>query len=274
MDDTYQIKVLQKAFNILELFNENALELTASEIQQSLSLNKTTTFRLLKNLEGLGYLEKDPESQRYRLGIKLVHLGSLVKPYITLKRVAKSLLLDLNKRTKETVHLAVLHKGQSLYLEKIEGSRTIRVTTSIGSKLPAHCSGVGKVLLSGLNFDKVAEIAQERGLKKYTANTIDNLDNLAEELRQVRVEGLAVDNEEIEQGLMCVAAPIFYGGSIVAAVSLSVPKDRFLLHRDDLASEIKKTAAGISQLLDQLDPTASTSNSLPRNHRQNPRELQ
>ncbi len=254
MESKYKIKVLEKALRMLDLFNSEGKELTATEIQNALSLNKTSAFRIIKNLEEFGYLEKDPETLKYRLGIKIYFLGSLVKPYVLLRRVAKPLLEKLNRQCEETVHLAVLNKGESLYLEKIEGKKTIRVMTSKGIKLPAHCSGVGKVLLAGLDAEALSKIVEERGLKRFTRNTITTLPELNQELERVRKQGYAVDNEEIEDGLMCAAAPVFINGRLVAAISLSVPRDRFIEKEATFISLVKQTAAEISELLGKLDP--------------------
>lgn len=252
MGDVYKIKVLYKAFNLFEIFNDNYYELSAIEIENSLSLNKTN-FHLIKNLQELGYSENNLETQRYRLGVKPVYLASFVKSYLTLKKVSRPLLLDLNRRTKETVRLAMSHQGQSLYLEKIEGSQVIRVATDTGSRLPAHCTGVGKVLLSSLSFDEIEKIAIHCGVEKFTANTIDNLETLNKELGRVRLTGVAIDREETEQGLICIAALIYCRGSIIAAISLSMPKNRFKSQRAYFFFEIKKVSKKISELLDSTN---------------------
>jgi DNA-binding IclR family transcriptional regulator len=250
----YRIKVLEKVFRVLELFDDKAKELTATEIQGQLGLNKTSAFRVIKNLEEFGYLEKDPETLKYRLGIKIYYLGSLVQPYVSLRKVSRPLLQELNRRTQETVHLAVLNRGQSLYLEKLDGQKTIRVMTSIGAKLPAHCSGVGKVLLSGLSQEEVEEIIVARGLQRFTANTITEASQLKEELGRVRRQGYATDNEEIEIGLKCAAAPVFINGRLLAAVSVSVPKDRFDEQPESFVGMVKDAAQEISRMLGQMDP--------------------
>ncbi|MEW5911040.1 MAG: IclR family transcriptional regulator [Thermodesulfobacteriota bacterium] len=253
LDPKYRIKVLEKAFRVLELFDDKAKELTTTEIQGQVGLNKTSTFRIIKNLEEFGYLEKDPETLKYRLGIKVYYLGSLVQPYVSLRKVARPLLQELNRRTQETVHLAVLNRGQSLYLEKLDGQKTIRVMTSIGAKLPAHCSGVGKVLLAGLPQEEVQAIIAARGLQRFTVNTITGAPDLQEELERVRRQGYATDNEEIELGLKCAAAPVFINGRTLAAVSVSVPKDRFDQQPESFVGMVKDTAQEISRTLAEME---------------------
>jgi DNA-binding IclR family transcriptional regulator len=246
----YRIKVLEKTFRILELFDEQHKELTATEVSEALHMNKASSFRILKNLEDADFLEKDVQNSKYRLGTKIYQLGQLAEPYTRLKNIAKPFLEDLNKRCKETVHLAVLHQGEALYLAKIEGNKTIRVITRTGAKLPAHCSGVGKVLLAALSEKKLEEIVKERGLKRFTHNTLVRLNDLRAELARVREQGFAVDNEEIEDGLKCAAAPVRDStGQVLAAISASVPMERFDREASKFISEVARTAKQISEAL-------------------------
>eukprot|EP01022_Parablepharisma_sp_SALTPOND_P026750 TRINITY_DN64777_c0_g1_i1.p2 TRINITY_DN64777_c0_g1~~TRINITY_DN64777_c0_g1_i1.p2 ORF type:complete len:270 (-),score=96.34 TRINITY_DN64777_c0_g1_i1:452-1261(-) len=247
----YRIKVLHKAFALLDLFNSDVEELSTPEITEQLGYTQTTVFRIIANLEEAGYLEKNRDSGKYRLGIKLFLLGSRVKPYRYLKSAAKPLLEKLNHQTGETVHLAVLHKYQVLYLDKIESSQTVRVVVSqVGHKLPAHCSGVGKVLLANLPQDEVKEAVEESGLPSFTRNTITTWNQLKVELENTRERGFAVDNEEIELGLTCVAAPVFVDNRVVAALSVSVPKERFEKASQSLTDLVVQTARELSDVLE------------------------
>lgn len=250
--DGYHLKVLQKVFRLLEIFSEEVQELSAAEITQRLNYDKTTVFRLLFNLEEEGYLDKDPKTNKYRLGMKIFFLGNLVSPYLCLKEMAKPLLERLNEKSGETVHLAVLHKGEALYVDKIESKRTVRVVLSqVGRKLPAHCSGVGKVLLAYLPPEKVEEIVTEKGLAPFTQNTITTYDQLKAELRRIARQNLAFDNEEIEIGLKCVAAPVFFEDQVTAALSVSVPSMRFDDNREELARMVTDIAEELTTVLNQ-----------------------
>lgn len=250
--ETYRIKVLQKAFRLLELFSEEVPELSAAEIYQKLPYNKTTSFRLISNLEEDGYLDRDPLTNKYRLGMRLFFLGNLVRPYRYIKDVAKPFLEKLNEESGETVHLAVLHKEEALYVDKIESKHTVRVVVSrVGRKLPAHCSGVGKVLLAYLPGPQVKEIVAKKGLGAFTRNTITSYTRLKNELRQVAQQGFAYDNEEIEIGLKCAAAPIFFDNEVVAALSVSVPRERFDANRENLVRMVIHTAQELTRVLNQ-----------------------
>lgn len=249
-NEKYKIKVLEKAFEIIDLFDEKGKELSVTQISDSLHFNKPSSFRILKNLENAGYLEKQEESLKYRLGPKLYYLGRLSEPYGKIRTICRPFLEKLNESCHETVHLAVLSGEEALYLDKIEGKKTIRVISQIGAKLPAHCSGVGKVLLAGLSSEAFERVARVKGLPKLTRNTITDLDKLRAELGVIRKRGYAIDNEEIEEGLKCVAAPLQdITGEIFAAISVSVPAERFERDRKRLISDVKKIAGEISAVI-------------------------
>jgi DNA-binding IclR family transcriptional regulator len=246
----YDIKVLQKTFKILELFDEKGKELALTEINELLNLNKVSIFRIIKNLEHAGYLEKDPDTLKFKLGLRMYHIGSLAEPNSKIRRITRPFLEKLNEQCGETVHLAALHQGEALYLDKIEGKGTIRVITLIGTKLPAHCSGVGKTLLAALSEEDLEELIREKGLPRFTDNTITESNALKAELAKIRKQGYAIDNEEIEEGLKCAAAPLHDSeGNVVASISISVPKQRFDKEVSTYISEVKKTAKIVSHFM-------------------------
>lgn len=224
----YRIKVLDKALAVLSCFEEQGQELSVTEIADQLGIHKSTAFRIVTSLDEANFLERSPTSLRYRLGFKLFHLGSLVESGKELRRRARPILEALKDECDETVHLVVLSKGEALYLDKIEGRKTIRVVSRVGMTLPAHCSGVGKVLLAYLPDAEVDAIIRAKGLKRFTPNTITDRKALRAELKRIRDAGFGMDNEEIEVGLRCVAAPIKDAtGQVIGALSISGPTFRF-----------------------------------------------
>jgi len=248
--DAYRIKVLQKLFKILNLFLGDNVELTTSEITKTLGLNRSSTYRIISNLENEGYLEIDPKTSKYRLGLKLIVLGSYSNPFLHLKRITRPFLEDLNQQTGETIHLAVLRGGKVFYLDKLEGKRTIRVVISqIGQELPAHCTGVGKLLLAFIPEKDAKKLVSENELQAFTKNTITSWGLLKQELQKIRREGLSKDQEEIEYGLSCLAAPIYSGDKVVAAISVSMPIDRIKLDYSEIHSLVTKTSRNISRQL-------------------------
>lgn len=247
----YKVKVLEKTLNIIDLFDEKGKELTPAEIRESLDLNKSTIFRILNILGDAGYLEKNSVTLKYRLGFKLYHLGSLVEGRSEIRNIAHPFLEELKEMCDETVHLVVLDNGEALYLDKLEGKKAIRVVSNVGWRLPAHCSGVGKVLLASLPAETVSKIIQDKGLKRFTNNTITDIETLKIELARIRKQGYAVDNEEIEVGLKCVAAPLKYSkDEAIAAISISGPKERFSgVEMKRLIPLVKSASERISDVL-------------------------
>ncbi len=247
----YKIKVLDKALKILDAFNEKGKELSSTQIYQALNLNKTTAFRILKILEDSNYLERSPHSLKYRLGFKLYCMGSLVEGLSEIQKIAHPFLVEMVKRCDETVHLAILSHGEALYLDKLEGQKALRIVSRVGMRLPAHCSGVGKILLAFVPEEELEQIIAEKGLPRFTRNTITSGKSLRGELAKVRKQGYAVDNEEIIAGAKCVAAPVRDSdGDVLAAISISVPKGR--LSRSDFRRTLPLligTAGKISEAL-------------------------
>jgi len=247
----YQIKVLEKVIKILDLFDEKGKEITPTEIRESLNLNKSTVFRILNILEEANYLERDSVTSKYRLGFKLYYLGSLVQGRSEIKNLVHPFLEELKEKCDETVHLVVIDHGETFYLDKVEGEKTIRIVSKVGWRLPVNCTGVGKILLASLPEETLKDIIQEKGLKRFTSNTITDIETLKIELAQIRKQGYAIDNEEIEIGLKCIAAPLKYSaGETIASISISGPKERFnSTEMKRLIPLIKSTSERISDVL-------------------------
>ena len=250
----YELKLFTKALDVLNLFDKPGKQYSFKEIHSTLKCNRTSLFRIIKNLEEAAFLEKDAESGKYCLGLKLLFFGSMVEPYSYIKRIARPLLEKLSAQCDETVQLVTLHRGEALYIDIIEGKRAIHVISRVGMILPAHCSGVGKVLLAALPEVELRRIVNPLGLKKLTPNTITSFEVLREELHRVRQNGYAIDNEESEVGLKCVAAPLFDSkGKVVSALSISGPRDRFDEDKIPmLVAAAKTTAREISAHLKRL----------------------
>lgn len=258
----YRVKVLEKALAVLDLLGEARGELTLSQLAERLGLAKPTAFRIVTVLEHADYLERAPGSRGFRLGLKLHRLGALVDASAALQKLARPFLEDLTARCDETAHLVVLNKGEALYLDKIEGKRSVRVVSRVGMRLPAHCSGVGKVLLAHVPDEEVDAIIREHGLPRFTPNTIVDRQALYAELRRIAARGYAIDAEEIELGLKCVAAPVHdETGTVVAAISVSGPRFRFDDHLEKFVSLVLRASGGISAALRNQDPTPARARS-------------
>lgn len=219
-----------------------------SNISRELGLSKSTIHSLITTLEKLGYVQQDQVNGKYALGLKLFELGQVVHANMDLRTIAMPHLYSLAAKYQETGHLAVLSKGEVVYIDKVDSPRSIRIISQVGGRNPAHCTGVGKVLLAGLPEEEQARMIGDRKLGRFTANTITDPDKLKLHLEQVRQNGYAQDQEEIEIGLSCVAAPIKnHRGAAIAAISVSGPSSRIANGSiDDLIVDVIDTARLIS----------------------------
>jgi IclR family KDG regulon transcriptional repressor len=224
------IKSLQRAINILDLFDEKTVELGITEIAEALGLHKSTAAGLVYTLEHNGYLDQDPETRRYRLGFKLVERASTLLDQIDVRKTALPHLPELIAWCDESVNLAVRDGGQIVYIERLTTTQSLGMRAKVGYRAPLHCTALGKAILSGLPLKDVEEIVAQDGLPAATPHSITDRVEFLQEMDRVREQGFAVDNEENEVGVRCVAAPIFdHAGRPTAAVSVSSPVLRFPL---------------------------------------------
>ncbi|MEU6225622.1 IclR family transcriptional regulator [Streptomyces sp. NPDC047042] len=229
---------------LLALGDRSAAGAGVSELARRAEMSKTTAYRVLGMLERNGVVER--HGTGYRLGERLHRLGQAVHgPEAERVRDAMlPFLTDLYELTRETVHLAVLHDTHVAYLAKLYGHRSVPVPSRIGGLLPAHATAVGKVLLA---YDfHAAEQAMSKPLRRFTDRTITDPDELSAELDGIRRTGVALDDEEYQPGLACVAAPVLSrGGRAVAALSVAGRQGRIDTRR--LSAQVRQVAAAASQ---------------------------
>jgi IclR family KDG regulon transcriptional repressor len=247
----YRIQAIERAVAILNAFSTDRPELGVTELADRLGLHKSTVHRFLVNLETGGLVERNPRTARYRLGLRLFELGGLVLQQLNLWDEALPFLEGLVRDTGETGHLAVLDGGEAIYIEKVEARRALRIPSAVGRGYPAHATNLGKVLLAYLPPEQVRAIVEERGLAAYTPNTIIDLARLEAELVRIRSCGYAVDNEEYDEGLRCIGAPIQdHTGHVVAALGIGGPVTRVTPGRvGELAELVMAAAKGLSRRL-------------------------
>ncbi|MFJ4634057.1 IclR family transcriptional regulator [Streptomyces sp. NPDC088847] len=238
---------IDKAISLLVAFGDRAsIGLGVSELARRAGLSKSTTYRVLSALERNGLVER--EGTDYRLGEQLHRLGRAVYAPDTenVRDLLQPYLSDLYEMTRQTVHLAVLHGIDVVYLAKLYGHRAIPVPSRIGGRLPAHASAVGKLLLA---YDADAAARAVAGpLQRFTDRTITDPEMLADELRRIRRAGIAYDRQESRPGLNCVAAPVLTpGGTVLAALSVSVPGSRDVVGLRRLSADVRRVAAAASQ---------------------------
>lgn len=224
-----QVKSVAKALTILNVLADHQREMSLGDISKEMQMAKSTVYGLLATLRDFGYIDQSPLDGKYRLGIRLFEVGNIVANSWDVRQVAAPFIQTLVDELGETVHLVVLDKGEVLYIDKRESAKlSLRIVSQVGTRLPTHCTGVGKVFLANLPIDEVRRIIATKGLVKYTKKTITDLSRLEEELNLVKRQGYAMDNEEIMESLRCVAVPLRdHTGKVCAAISVSGPVSRF-----------------------------------------------
>lgn len=219
------LQSVSRALRTLELIGE-AGELGVTELSRRLGVHKATASRLAATLAERGFVERDPVSERYRLGFGLIGLAGAAMAGLDLVRLTRPALEELADRTRETVNLGVRSGGAVVYLDQVTGARSIVSVNWVGQRTPLHCTSNGKVLLAfmgGAERDRLLSQPLERS----TPHTIVDADELRAQLDAVRVRGYAQTLEELEAGLNAVAAPVRQAdGEVVAAVSVSGPAFR------------------------------------------------
>lgn len=247
----YIIQAVSHALDLLEQFHDDVDELGVTELSKRLKLHKNNVFRLLATLESRGYIEQNRATENYRLGLKSLELGQTFIQQMGLLRQAKLALEQLVEECNETAYVAIFKENHVVYLDVVETDMTVRVVSRVGSRLPAYCTASGKVHLAHMSEEEL-DNSLPRKFTAYTDTTITTLDQLKEELSQVAEQGYAIDNEEMDTGVRCVAAPIRdYTRRIVGAISLSGPSMRFTDERirEELVPLVMDAASTLSTRL-------------------------
>lgn len=233
------IQSIDRALQVLELFSLEKPEWGVTEISKALNIYKSNVHNVLTTLAEKGFVIKDSKTDKYKLGIKFFELGSIVIKNMDLRKVAHPYIEELSKEFKETVHLGILDKGRVVSIEREESDTGLCSHIEIGKRTPLHCTAVGKAIMSYLSENEINLIIKEKGLKKFTENTITNKEGLKNELKKIRIQGYAVDNIEHEEGVRCVAGPIRdYAGKVIASMSISGPA--FRINEDNTPNIAKK----------------------------------
>jgi len=217
-----------KTFDILDCFLQKNPYQRVSDICLKTGMNRSTVFRFLNSLNEIGIVEKQPNGA-YKLGIKLFELGIKVDINHSLANRAQYTLHRLADSVQESAHMVIRDKVEVLYILKEESSHSIQISSSVASKLPMYCTGVGKSILSFMGDDYMSVYYKYQKLKKMTENTITSARTLDLERKSIRETFISIDNEEFAKHLYCVSTPVFDSNSNpIAAISVSGLKDRMI----------------------------------------------
>lgn len=221
------IQSVERAVDVLELFIKSNQQRSLKEISEELSLSKSTVHGIIKTLEHRGFLQQNETDARYKLGLKLFELGNAVFADLDVRMLAKPIMNKMVGELQETIHLVSFDQNEAIYVEKMDGLQALRIYSQIGKRAPFHCSGVGKAILAYQTEKEARRLLNQDELRSFTAHTMTTIDQVIDHLKDVRNLGFAIDDEEMEIGLRCIAAPIFnHRGEAVAAISCSAPTFR------------------------------------------------
>ena len=224
----YPVKSVVKTLNVLEHLGTSPSGTTLTEISTKLGIGKSTIHRLLATLRDHDFVWLDPMSSRYILGARILLLSEQLNHQSILIRYGEPILSRLAKETGETCNLGVLDGRSVLYLIIKESANPLRMTGQVGKRLPAHCTALGKALLSGLTQDELNErYSTTKKLEKFTSKSVRTIPQLLRSIEKTKQTSIVIDNEEVFAGVLCLGTPIRdHSGRVVAAISISFPKNR------------------------------------------------
>ena len=241
------IQVIERLFSLMDVLASREEAISLKEISEKTGLHPSTAHRILNDLT-IGRFVDRPEPGSYRLGMRLLELGNMVKARLNVRDAALAPMRDLHKLIQQPVNLSMRQGDEIVYIERAYSERSgMQVVRAIGGRAPLHLTSVGKLFLSVDEPMKVRSYATRTGLSGHTKNSITQLPVLERELSKVRQYGIARDNEELELGVRCIAAGIYDDqGKLLAGLSISAPADRL---DEAWLSKLQATAEGISQAL-------------------------
>ena len=239
----YKVQALERALDILECFSFQNRQLSLTDVVNCTGLNKTTVKRLISNLTARGYLQRDPQSKLYQLGMRLFEMGGIVFSSFSLRQAATYPMTQLQNQTGATILLGVRMQEELVYIDKREGQGMIRISSDIGWRRPLHFGMLGMVLLASLDIKKVRKILKNSPLQAHTPFSITDPDAFSLRLEQIRDKGYIMEEEEAVEGVFGMAAPIRdYSRDVVAALGIALPLSSNSRSKKPDSDQIGKTS--------------------------------
>jgi DNA-binding IclR family transcriptional regulator len=247
------VQTIERVAFIFDILSNYPNGLSLGELSLQSNLPKGTVHRLLASMAYFDFIRQETTTKNYHLGFKLVELGNGLLSQIDLRSEARPFLIDLSDKVRETVHLVVLDSDKALYIDKVDmhpKASGLQMISRLGSRIALHSSSVGKVMLAYMERERGHRILERIDLKKKTEFTIIDVKQLKEHLAQVHTKGYAIDDEENEVGIRCVAAPIYdESGTVNAAMSISGPTTRITLER--IETELKDCVCATAEQISE-----------------------
>lgn len=237
---------IERALKLLTSFSFDEPEKTLTQLSREFGLNKSTTQRILTALNVYDFVNQDPLTKKYRLGIKMFELGSIVASQMSLRRQGALIISQLAAKFKETVHLSVLEGYWVLCLDKAEGSQAIRMHSQVGERGYIHSAGSGKLLAAYMDEAWIDKFVETVGLPRFTEHTITDPEKFKKHLNEIRNSGYSIDMGEGQEDIFCVAVPVRNKAKkVIAAISIAGPSTRV-------------TSTMISEILPELNEAANS----------------
>lgn len=251
------LKPVQSVHHALELFevfrtSDKKEEFGVTELSKTLGLHKNNVFRLLATLESRGYIEQNMNTENYRLGIGIFNLGQKFINKLGILKLAKPFMEKIVEQVNESVYIGILREGSVIYLDIVEAPQTVRIVSRVGRDVPAYCTAIGKTQLAYASEEELNKIYMGARLRRYTDKTITSLPILKKHLREIGKKDYAIDDEEFEERVRCIALPIKdYLGVPVSALSVSGPASRITDEKmtEEILPVLKKYSREISKRL-------------------------
>ncbi len=250
MELNVKVKSLYKALKIIECFTEEQPELGITEISNKLGLYKSNVHNIITTFEQAGYIEKNPDNDKYRLGLKILELAHVASSNMSFRSVVLPYMQKIADQANETVYFGISNEGQVIYLDVAYPINAVSGRPMLGRSAPMYCTAIGKAMLACFPDDEIINIFS-MGVHKYTPNTITNLNDLLNEMKKTRERGYAIDNMEHEYGIKCVGVPLYNRtNQLIAGLSVSGPSPRFTQTTiKELAELLKQNASLIKERL-------------------------
>ncbi len=245
-----KVQSVDKALIILKLLAEKGQDMKLTEIAEELDINKSTLHGLMSTLKFHGFVDQDEDTQKYKLGLYLIQLGELAEKSLDVIKLTSPSIDKLSRTLQETVHIGQLDGLEVVYVNKKDSVQSMRIYTTIGTRNPAHCTGVGKAIMAYMEDENFLSSIPDK-FEPMTAKSIKSKKALLEEFKLIRKRGYALDDEENIEGLTCVAAPIFdHNGQVKYGISVSGPTIRMTEEKiQETIRDVKQAALEISYKL-------------------------
>ncbi len=240
------VKSAARVMDVLDVLRDYPDGLSLQELCNQMDIPKSSMHELLYTMTERNYLVQT-ENKKYSLGFKLIELGLASLDKVNVYQIAKQHMVKLVDLIEETVFMSVCVDDEIVYVNRMDCSRSVRTNVTLGDHKPMHCTALGKSFLAYMSSQEVERVVQRKGLSAFTSRTITDYKVLVKELENVRARGIACDNQEIEEGLTCIACPIFdYSGKVIAAISVAGPTDRMEQRKQEVEKMLQEHSLQIS----------------------------